>query len=95
MAFTNTPTIYKQVGYGYVMERGTFNANGVTEGTITAATQSSGSPTMPVYEIKTWSFTNDNNNLVIPSVSGVNANQIKITVTSGDTGTYTIIGKAK
>lgn len=94
--FTYTPVVQKEIGMGYVIERGTWNdANGDAVGTITAAASVAGSPSMGAFEIKAWSFTNDNNNLVKPSVSGVAANQIKITCTASDTGTYTLICKAK
>ncbi len=95
MAFSNTPTVQKQYGYGYVVEKGTWNGASVTTGTITADDTTNGNPSMGAAEIVAWSFTNDKNNVTKPSVSGVAANQINITFTSSDTGTYTLICKAK
>jgi hypothetical protein len=93
MSFSNTLVTTKEIGNGLVLEFGTWNAASVTTGTITPGTSTSGSPTFNVRNILFATFTSDNDHAVIPSVYGVHPNQIKITTTSSDTGTYSIIGE--
>jgi hypothetical protein len=94
--FSNTVVVQKEVGLGYTLEKGTWtDANSAGAGTITAATQTAGSPTMAAFEIKAWSFTSNGDYAVIPTVSGLAANQIGIVCTAGDAGTYTLICKVK
>ena len=50
-------------------------------------------PAFNVRKVLFATFTSNGNTAVIPSVYGVYANQIKITFSSSDTGTYTLIGE--
>lgn len=74
---------------GLVVEEGTFNLDGVTTGNITADT--SAAPKM--VKIREH-FTSSNGDLAIAEALDVAATTLKITGTSGDTGTYTIKGKS-
>ena len=93
MAFSNTVLFTKELGVGLVMECGTwdFSAGPVTTGTITPGTSTSGSPTFNCKNVIAWYFTSDGDHAVNPALDAY-PNQVKITGTSGDVGTYTIIG---
>lgn len=95
MAFANTILETASLGDGLVMEKGTwtFNSGGaVTTGTITLGTATNASPTFNVKRVLAWFFASDGDNAVNPALD-VYPNQIKITGTSADTGTYTVIGE--
>lgn len=93
MAFSNTVVKTGRYGTGLVYEKGTFNGASVTTGTITCGTATSGDPSFNVRRIIHAKFTSNSKTSVKPSVSGVKANQIKITFGSSDTGTYLIVGE--
>ena len=93
MSFTNTVVRTGRYGQGMVYEEGTWSGAGVTVGTISCGTATSGDPALNVRRFLHGHFTSDNKTSVKPSVSGVNANQVKITFTSSDTGTYIIVGE--
>lgn len=93
MAFTTSNVKTAEYAMGLIIETGSWSGASVTTGTITAAVQSSNEPTFCIKTITDFGFTNDNNNEVKPSVSGVAPNQINITFTSNDTGTYYLIGE--
>lgn len=93
MAFSNTVVSTKEIAPGLVIENGTWNGASVTTGTITPGTSSSGSPSFNVKNILAFGFTSDGSTDVKPTVAGIQPNQIKITFTSSDTGTYFIVGE--
>lgn len=97
MAFSNTVTDIIPFGNGYIAEYGTWNGSGVTTGTITAA--SSGTYTANkqyITEILFHCQASNGDTAVTPDRNPTNGlNKLKLTFTSGDTGTYTIIGKAR
>ena len=80
----------------YVIEWGTWNdANSDGTGTITAATQTAGSPTFVPFKIVSSCFTSDGNHAVAVAHSNTLVNTVTITCTAADTGTYAIIGRAR
>lgn len=90
MAFSNTFIEKINIGNGLVMERGTFTGTAVTTGTITADTT-----TQPeITEILMWGAADDADNAVI-CARDVDSNKLKLTFTSGDTGDYWFVGRAK
>ncbi len=93
MAFSNTLTSSKELSQGLVIENGTWSGASVTTGTITAGVATSGEPSFNVRRILEAGFTNDNNNEVKVSYSGLGLNKVNITFTSNDTGTYYLIGE--
>ena len=70
-----------------------FTATGTGTGTGTAY-QGQGAVSFQPRNILAFGFTSDGSHTVEPTTSGVYANQIKITCTSSDTGTYFIIGES-
>ncbi len=97
MAFSSTVTDIVPFGPGLICEYGTWNGASVTTGTITAA--STGTYTARgqyITEILFHCQANDNDNAVTPDRSStVGRNKLKLTFTSSDTGSYSIIGLAK
>lgn len=96
MAFSNAVTEVLNLGDGLIMERGTFNSDSVTTGTITAVDGSTdyGLGDTAITDILVWGFASDGDNPVTPA-KDVEPNKIKITTTSSDTGDYWLIGKAR
>ena len=94
MAFTTSLITTGEYTGGLVIENGSWSGASVATGTITCKTEA-GAGTSPfvIRKILSWGFTNDNNNEVKPSISGIGKNQINITFTSNDTGTYYLIGE--
>ena len=70
-----------------------FTATGVGTGTGTAYL-AQGLVSFQPRNILAFGFTSDGSHTVEPTVYGVYPNQIKITCTSSDTGTYFIIGES-
>lgn len=93
MAFTTSNVTTAEYTGGLVIENGSWNGASVITGTITPKTATAGDPSFCIRRIISCGFTNDNNNEVKYSISGVGKNQINITFTSSDTGTYYLIGE--
>lgn len=97
MSFTNAITNQGMLSDGRCFEEGTYNASGVTVGTITAGVPSSGSPVQfaPVIgsidEIG-YAVSGTTGRVVTPNIPA--PNQLTITVTSSDVGKYRIVGRS-
>ena len=91
--FSNTPTSIREIGNGYIIERGTWIGADITTGTIAGDVSGTYSE-QGITDIERWGFAIDEDNAVIPA-KDVAFNSILITFTSGDTGDYWIIGKAR
>lgn len=96
MAFSNTVTDVIPLGNGLIMEIGTWKGTAVTTGTITAATGSASysAGDVEMASVLISDFASDGDTAVSKAYDQ-NPNQVKITFTSGDTGDYRLIGKAK
>ena len=94
MSFSNTVTDIIPIGDGWIMEYGTFNGASVTTGTITASTVATYTAKAVISDVMTWGFANDADHEVKPARDVYN-NQVKITFTTSDTGSYWIVGKAR
>ena len=70
-----------------------FTATGISTGTGTAYL-GQGNTSFQPRSILAFGFTSDGSHTVEPSTYGVYPNQIKITCTASDTGTYFIIGES-
>jgi hypothetical protein len=79
---------------GLVIENGSWDGASVTTGTITCKTEAAaGTSPFVMRKILDYGFTSNGGTAVNPSISGVGKNQINITFTSSDTGTYYLIGE--
>ena len=95
MVFSNTVTDIIDLGNGMIMERGVFDGDSVTTGTITAdVTGVFSVGAKEITEIIEWGFASDGDTAILPA-KDVAVNKIKITFTGSDTGDYYIKGFAK
>lgn len=92
--FTKTCTKTKDLGFGAVLEVGTWaDLNSDATGTLTTEKQVAGNPTFAVGNILGWGFSSDGSNVVTATASTTAPDTIVITCTAADTGTYWLIGK--
>lgn len=96
MAFSSTVTKVENIGNGFIRETGTWNGSGVTTGTITAVDGSTdyGFGLVAITDIANSDAYSDADTQVYKALD-VAPNKLKLTFASGDTGDYSIVGKAR
>lgn len=87
MAFSSALVHKEILANGTVIEKYTFDGTGVTTGTVTAQTSKPA-----IVEILSASASSNGDTAVTCALDG-NRNDVKLTFTSGDAGTVTIIGR--
>ena len=90
MAFSNVFKRKYELPGGYVIEHGTFNGAAVTTGTITC----DATIQPEIGQVIRACAGNDADNVTAIALDA-GAAKVKLTFTTSDTGTYTIVGKAR
>ena len=90
MAFSKTMVEKFELPGALVLERGRWLGTAVTTGNVTADTA-----VKPVIaDVVMFGFASDGDTAVLPATD-VSPNVVKITFTSGDAGSYFLVGKAR
>lgn len=96
MAFTATVIEVVSIGFGILMEVGTWDGSGVTTGTITAVDGSAdhGAGLVAITKVL-WCDVASDADTQVRKAYDVAPNKVKLTFASGDAGDYRIFGFAR